>query len=150
MAASPLSLQEARVDLVPADLTTFISRLTVCSLDMRALWSIGNSDGSPAAAHGVHELLAFADGRTLSSLRRNAHLHRPDVALLVVTDGDRFENAWGSSLSGSLARWAWRQVSPRLAFYDESKWAEREANAGTVVRVRRRAVLMWSAEAKAA
>lgn len=138
------------MDLVPADLTTFISRLTMCSLDMRALWSIGNADTSPAAAQRVHEFLAFADGRTLSTLRRNGHLHRADVALLVVIDGDRFENAWGSSLSGSLARWAWRQVSPQLAYYDESKWAEREANPGAVVRVRRRAVLMWSAEAKAA
>jgi hypothetical protein len=93
-----------------------------------------------------YELLAFADVRTLQRLRQSSQLHRADVELLVVFDGDRFENAWGQRrISGSLARWAWRQVSDELAYYDESKWAPGAA-AGAVVRVRRKAILIWSSE----
>jgi hypothetical protein len=91
------------------------------------------------------ELLAFADAPTLERLRRASDLHNADVEFLVVIDGDRFENAWGPrKLSGSLARWAWRQVSPGLAYYDESRWAEPNRT-GSVVRVRRTAVLVWQA-----
>jgi len=97
------------------------------------------------------ELLAFADAATLERLRRSTDLHNADVELLVVIDGDRFENAWGPrKLSGSLARWAWRQVSAELAYYDESRWAEPHREAGGVVRVRRTAVLVWQAQVSAA
>ncbi len=60
----------------------------------------------------------------------------------MVIDGDVFESAWGPrKLSGSLARWAWRQISPHEAYYDEARWAQ----AGSVVRVRRKALLLWQA-----
>ena len=91
-----------------------------------------------------HELLAFADAATLARLRKSEHLHRADVELLVVVDGDLFESAWGPrKLSGSLARWAWRQISPHEAYYDESRWSQCDGDAGAVVRVRRRAIIVW-------
>jgi hypothetical protein len=66
--------------------------------------------------------------------------------VLVVTDGDRFENVWGPrKLSGSLARWAWQQVSPDEAYYDESRWADAGGQPGRVVRVRRKATVLWQA-----
>ena len=127
------------------ELSAFLSRLLMRSLEIRAVWSIGDADGAAKATDvAAYELLVFADRPTLEVLRKSDHLHRPDVELLVVIDGDRFENAWGQRrLSGSLARWAWRQISPTLAYYDESKWAEREGSGGAVVRVRRKAVLIW-------
>lgn len=130
----------------PADLSAFLSHILVRCIDIRAVWSVGAADDAPAAARPGHELLVFADLRTLQSLRRSSQLHRADVDLLVVFDGDQFENAWGQPrVSGSLARWAWRLVSPELAYYDESKW-DGGADVGTVVRVRRKAVLIWSAQ----
>ena len=39
-----------------------------------------------------------------------------------------------------LARWAWRQTSANEAFYDEARWAE---DGKTVVRLRRKAQLVW-------
>ena len=90
------------------------------------------------------ELLAFADAATLERLRRCEYLHRADIEFLVVVDGDLFESAWGPrKLSGSLARWAWRQISPHEAYYDESRWAQSDADAGAVVRVRRKAFAVW-------
>ena len=125
-------------------LSSFVSHLVLCSVDIRAVWHVGSCDEQALAALSVCELLAFGDGRALASLRKNEHLHRPDVDLLVVIDGDRFENAWGlRRLSGSLSRWAWREVAPGLAYYDESKWAEQGAQSGIVVRVRRKAQLLW-------
>ena len=68
-------------------------------------------------------------------LRKCDSLREDDVSLLVVTDGDSFENAWGAQpSSGSLARWAWREGTAGQAYYDESRWAPEE-EAGSVVRV---------------
>lgn len=128
----------------PAELSAFLSRVLVRCLDIRAVWS-SEAAGSSLAA-GSHQLIVFADRQTLLSLRKSGELHRADVELLVVFDGDRFENAWGPQrLSGSLSRWAWRQVSDELAYFDESKWAHRESDPGAVVRVRRQAMLIWAA-----
>ena len=128
----------------PAELSAFLSRVLVSCLDIRAVWSSGDAGVCLAAAS--NRLIVFADRPTLLSLRKSGELHRPDVELLVVFDGDQFENAWGQQrLSGSLSRWAWRQVSDELAYFDESRWAQREADAGAVVRVRRQAVLIWAA-----
>lgn len=127
----------------PAELSAFLSSVLVSCLDIRAVWS-SSAPGSCLAA-ASHQLIVFADRPTLLSLRRCDGLHRADVELLVVFDGDQFENAWGQQrLSGSLSRWAWRQVNNELAYFDESRWAQREADAGAVVRVRRQAVLIWS------
>ena len=128
----------------PAELSAFLSRVLVCCMDIRAVWSSGEAGSCPAA--GSHQLIVFADRPTLLSLRKSGELHRADVELLVVFDGDQFENAWGPTrLSGSLSRWAWRQVSDELAYYDESRWAQRERDPGSVIRVRRQAVLIWAA-----
>ena len=116
-----------------------VARLLATYLDISALWSIGHAPHDtwpPAAGEG---LLAFADPATLERLRREGHLD--DTArLFIVVDGDRFESAWGRErLSGSLARWAWREVSELESYYEEARWAE----AGRVVRVRRKALRLW-------
>ena len=130
----------------PAGLSAFLSRVLVSCLEIRAVWS--SADAGSSLAAGSHQLIVFADRPTLLSLRKSERLHRADVELLVVFDGDQFESAWGPQrLSGSLSRWAWRQVSDELAYFDESKWAHAQADPGTVVRVRRQAVLIWMAAA---
>ena len=122
---------------VPDEVSAFLPSLLVRCLDLRAIWSMGGGNA-------LYGLLAFADGRTLELLRRSETLHRCDIELLVVVDGDRFENAWGPRrISGALSRCAWREVESGVAYYDESRWAEGEGS-GSVVRVRRNARLIWS------
>lgn len=126
----------------PTDVSTFVARVLADCLDIRSIWSIGHDPDEVAPRGGVAELLAFADRATLAHLRRNANLHSETIELLVVVDGDLFENAWGvQKLSGSLARWAWRETSAGEAYYDVAHWAE----AGAVIRVRRKALLIWRA-----
>ncbi len=128
-----------------AELSGFVSSLLRHCLAIRAVWSVGHNQLAPEAPHEGRELLLFADRPTLDALRRSEHLHRDDMQVLVVVDGDRFENAWGPrTISGSLARWAWRATGQDIAFYDESKWADREGDVSAVVRVRRKAFLLWS------
>jgi hypothetical protein len=124
--------------------SSFLSRLLLHCLSVRSVWSVGHDRLELQAPHEGRELLVFADGHTLHKLRQNDHLHRADLQLFVVIDGDRFESAWGPQrVSGSLARWAWREIGRDIAYYDESKWADRAGDASAVVRVRRKAFLLW-------
>lgn len=127
-----------------SELDNFISRVLASSLDIRSLWSLDHSPEEPCLTTPPYQLLAFADLATLQALRRATDLHHEELNFLVVIDGDRFESAWGEcKVSGSLARWAWRYVSPDEAYYDEARWDSRTGHAGGVVRLRRKALLVW-------
>lgn len=135
----------------PPEISAFAALLFARCLDIRSVWSIECLDRDRSPDSPCYELLVFADERTLERLRKCDELRRADLEVLIVTDGDRFENVWGPrKLSGSLGRWAWQQVSPDEAYFDESRWAD-AGQAGRVVRVRRKARLLWrSPEALAA
>lgn len=130
----------------PPHLTALVSSLTCVCLDLRSVWSIDHEphDGWGSRS-GSWRLLAFGDPGALRRLRSSDDLKTPGIELLVVVDGDRYATAWGSSAaSGSLARAAWRLTSPEEAYYDESRWVFGGAD-GTVVRTRRKAMLVWQA-----
>lgn len=112
-----------------------VAGLLVTFLDIRSIWSIEREPGRVS-------LLVFADQATLERLDKCPRA--PGVNLFVVTDGDSVVSAWSASEpTGSLARWAWRQTSAHEAFYDEARWGP---DAGTVVRVRRKAQLVWQSQ----
>ena len=134
----------APLERAPLELPAFVADLLLGCLDIRSVWSLDHRPGETPLPTAARRLLAFADPMTLRHLRTREDLHRTEISLLVVVDGDRFENAWGPScLSGSLARWAWRQVSPQEAYYDEARWVAPDGDGGDVVRVRRKALLLW-------
>jgi hypothetical protein len=130
------------VQSTPPEISGFISRILERCLNIRSVWWMAQDNHEAAPVAPRWDLLAFADPTTLERLRKATDLHRADVDILIVMDGDRFENAWGQRrLSGSLVRWSWRQVRPAEAYYNESRWADQ--NDGGVVRIRRRAILIW-------
>jgi hypothetical protein len=102
-----------------------VAALLVDFLDVRAVWSIGHEavDAAPACADPT--FLVLADARTRERLQK---CPAPGVKLMVVTDGELWQSGSG-----------WRQTSAREAFYDEAQWA----SGGDVVRVRRKALLVW-------
>ena len=125
-----------------AELSVYLRSVLMHCLDIRTVWSVDRADGVPESPGKLHELVIFANAATLHVLRKSDRLHRADVMALVVFDGEQFENGWGPErISGSLARWGWRQQEADLAYYDEAKWQGAD---GAVVRSRRRAVRVWS------
>lgn len=129
-----------------SEVSDFLSRVLVRCLDIRAAWVLE----SPAAGPAATSVLVFADKPTLQRLRRCDDLHDVRIEILVVTDGDAYENAWGKTkVSGSLARSAWRQATPEVAYFDESRWAGEDGRAGDVVRMRRKAILLWQRDEEA-
>jgi hypothetical protein len=113
---------------------------------VRSIWMTGSRADGGAAELGSPfdwELVAFADEPVLRSLRQATDLHRADVLLRVVIDGDRFQVAWGPlHMSGSLFQWDWREASGQQAYYSEARWTV-PAETGDVERVRRRAACLW-------
>src|SRR4051812_6487567 len=108
------------------EISLFVHRLAERCPGMRSIWTIGNSAAGEmreAQSPSNWDLVAFADRPTLRSLRKAADLHRADVVLRVVLDGDRFEIAWGRlDMSGSLFQWDWHQAAEKEAFYSEARW----------------------------
>jgi hypothetical protein len=130
------------------EITLFVDQLTDRYRAVRSIWVIGaraGGDMPDAQSSFDWELIAFADAATLRALRRATDLHRSDVLLRVVIDGDRFQVAWGPlHMSGSLFQWDWREASERQAYYSEARWTL-PAGSGDVERVRRRASCLWRA-----
>jgi len=106
-------------------ISLFLDQLAEHCPDIRALWMIGErADDEALGSCGPFgwDLLAFADAETLDRLREATDLHRSDIRLRVVVDGDRFEPAWGDpALAGSLSEWRWRRVSELEAFYSSER-----------------------------
>lgn len=122
----------------------FAYALAACYPAIRSLWLIGGhaADGGETAAP-PWELMAFANRHTLIGLKSSTGLHRPDVRLSVVTDGDRFEPVWGDDRhAGSLAQRDWVEANGSEAFYSEAARHSTVPEA-TVHRMRRKAVCVW-------
>jgi hypothetical protein len=127
----------------PSGLSELVAAVLAESIDIRSLWSLDHDAADTRIASAPLTLLVFASEATLQRLKRRPWRRDAITALLVVTDGDFFQAACGSGISGSLARWCWRQSSPGEAFYDQTRWNSDE---GGVVRVRRKALLLWQVE----
>lgn len=102
-----------------------VAALLADFLDVRAVWSIGHEAADAAPAGADPTFLVFADPRTRERLQK---CPASGVKLMIVTDGDLWQSGSG-----------WRQTSAREAFYDEAHWA----SDGDVMRVRRKALLVW-------
>ena len=128
-------------------LAAYLGQLVDRCPGIDSIWTIGHrADGAepldPVGARGW-DLVAFADKPTLRRLRGALDLHRADVRLRVVVDGDRFEPAWGGSpAAGSLRPWEWRQATRTEAYYSEARWVGAPGSAN-VERTRRKAACVW-------
>lgn len=115
--------------------------LTNCRL-LHSIWRVGQLAGGDAAFSPAFawDLVAFGDLQALHRLQQAAYLHREDVRLRVVTNGNLFQSAWGMQQSGSLARWEWAQTNPGEAYYNDLASDLAYEN-----RTRYRAVRLWHA-----
>lgn len=104
-----------------SETTALLAGLLAGFVDIRSVWSIDHEAA----------LLVFADRATLHRLQLS---QVAGVKILGVSEGDAVQS------------WAWRQSSASEAYYDEARWAE---DGTTVVRVRRKARLIWQRPADA-
>ena len=123
-------------------LLPFIAPITESCPSIRSVWRTGYCAQTElldsSRPHDL-ELVAFADEAALQYLRNAESLHRRDVRLLVVTDGNRFESAWGdTSGTGSMLQWNWRQANEHEAYYFETRVVD-----GVFERIRRKASCAW-------
>jgi hypothetical protein len=142
----PLSQLSEAPAATASPISGFLGLLEAHCPAVSSVWMIGERAGS-AAPHQpgplVWDLLVFADAATLQRLRVATHLHRRDVRMRVVTDGDAYAVAWGDLPGyGSLFQWEWLQASDAEAFYSEAHWRE-PVQARVVTRTRRKALCLW-------
>lgn len=135
-----------------SEISQYVNDLRACCPSLRSLWLIGDrADGATPDSVDAHawDFVGFGDFASLERLRAETRLHRTDVRMRVVTDGNSFAAAWGDLPGiGSLFQWDWVQASDGEAFYSESRWRA-PAEAVAVERRRRRAVCLWRSGASA-
>ena len=128
-----------------SEIDAFIAELLACCPMIRSIWLV--ADSANAGPHALRlytwDLIAFADPLTLHRLRKAVRLHRRDVRLRVLGDGNRLENAWGSEgRHAVLLASDWQPSSPGEGFYMESD-APTEKLRGADHRTRRKAICVW-------
>lgn len=116
------------------DVGMYVDRLRSEFDAIEAVWLLG----APANEHGernaVWELAVFADERVLTTLKKEHEAwERPDVDLLIVVDGDRFEKLSDPSQQGRLSAMGWTSDNAEAATYHDPDGGTERLNA---VRVR--------------
>lgn len=102
---------------LPEEIGMYVDELRRQCPSLEEVWALGPrvSTTDPDASW---DLLAFGDVAALETVRRNRSLHRDDVTLVIVTDGDSFETAWGEDRRrGRLTALGWRLEDPQTASY---------------------------------
>lgn len=111
----------------------YVDRLREQHATLDQVWVLAGPGETSGDA--VWELLGFGDERVLEAIRADERVHRDDVDLKIVVDGDHFRPAWGEEHEGTLSGLAWRLDGPRSATYSKAAVAG-AADRRTAVRVR--------------
>jgi len=118
---------------LPEELGMYVDALRKKCPAIDQVWLLGPRANDPESRGTDWDLLLFADARVLREVRSDASWRRGDLNLMIVTDGDRFESAWGEP-AGSLAAMQWRLDDPQSATYLDG--AGDSENRAAAVRVR--------------
>jgi hypothetical protein len=132
----------ARTPASREDIAGFVGAVVSCCPGLQAIWRVGQAASGAATSYSsfTWDLIAFGDAAQLQRLQGAVHLHRSDVRIRVVTDGNRFESAWGAGRRGSLDGWEWMRTAPGEAFYSDFRTGAEDRQ-----RLRYRAVRLWHA-----
>ena len=128
--------------------TALLQQLIALSPGPISVWLIGSRANGRAKPDSDTDLLVFGSPAFLAAAR--AHLSRSvNVDVLVVTDGDKFEDVWETK-SGSLSSWHWKQKSAETATYNGTKFipdppdeAIPGTNMGTCIDRIEQAICIW-------
>lgn len=116
---------------LPEELGMYVDELRKRCSSIAEVWLLDPQPNARTSRCASWQFMVFGNKDTLRALRKDATLHRRDVQFIVVTDGDRFESAWGNPRAGRLSEIAWQPLSLHSATYLAAESAEK-----TAVRVR--------------
>ncbi len=124
--------------VLSVEIAAWIEALVAASPSIREVWLFGSRANSAATTTSDWDFLIFSDELTAGEIAGLIRLYRDDVDLLVVTDGDSFESAWGSPVkTGSLSSWHWTRQGTQTATYRSAKWFPAEDTADLPLEVAR-------------
>lgn len=108
--------------MLTPEIEIWLQRLIESAPQLTEIWLIGSRANDTASENSDWDFIAFST----SALDMPEELHKPDVDLLVIYDGNSFSNAWGDKKSGSLSVWQWQPASEIRATYQGEKWTPDE------------------------
>ena len=124
---------------LPDGLYRYIERLSARYPRIAEIWLLGSRcTGFLVSENSDWDLLAFADVGTLDTMRLDQGVREPGMDLLVVTDGNCFEQPWIEEgyrvpKRAYLSAWGWKRYSECRAGY-----SGRDGNTAE-------AVMVWAA-----
>jgi predicted nucleotidyltransferase len=105
------------------DINDYIAQLVSKYTDIKSVWLFGSRANETETNESDWDLLVFASDKTLSKLRNDNKFKQEKIDMLVVIDGDSFEEPWyiDQPKKGSLSNWNWKIISPAKATYTGTK-----------------------------
>ena len=105
-----------------SDIEAYVQRLVSAYPEITLIWLIGSRANNKAREDSDWDFFVFANQQVLADLGNNLEFHRSDIDLLVIYNGDDFQEPWGEKPKhGSLTEWKWRKVSTGFAQYKGTK-----------------------------
>lgn len=112
----------------------FLRKITRAHPGIREVWRLAYPVKTEARRGSLFALLVFADEDTFQRLRSDLRFKRADVELLVVRNGDEFQEPWGDNPErGYLSEWEWVKTSDQEAQYHGTRWVQDEKLFRTII-----------------
>ena len=115
--------------LINQKISQYIDTLTDQYLGIKSIWLIGSRANDSYRDDSDWDLFAFADQHIFDKLKGSRPYTRDKIDLLVVFDGEHFEEPWPDekgAKEGTLTTWEWNEISPKEARYKSVKYKRAE------------------------
>ena len=111
---------------IPRFLNEYINQLT-SEFEIKEIWLFGSRANNREKEDSDWDLFVFADPQVLAALKARMDLKSKDIDLMIVYDGNNFEQPWTSLSKDGLERvkngqlmgplWAFRKINDETAEY---------------------------------
>ncbi len=104
-------------------LKQYIEELIKLHPQIQSIWLIGSRANELSRDDSDWDILIFANREVLTKLKEQPMLKRKQFDLLIVYNGQDFQEVWpvGEPKSGNLGEWEWKEVSFKDAVYKSVK-----------------------------
>ena len=107
---------------ISKEIASYIESVASSSQDIASIWLIGSRANGNESPNSDWDFVVFGSNAGLEAIRKNVD-ERADVDLLIVTDGDSFQDPWKTK-TGKLSSWEWQETCDGGAVYRSTKWPD--------------------------